>query len=167
MSDLEDASGATTVHHPWLELRKLEKPVKVFDQLSRDTKISRFNSWLALKVTKLVGSMWCAYLFAAFDMLSLPAALHAGIQSIVSWVAQTFLQLVLLSIIMVGQDVQAKAADKRADQTFNDAEALLHETQLLNEHLSRQDAIMAELERKLAAQNDQIAMFLDGPKRDQ
>jgi len=38
-------------------------------------------------------------------------------------VAQTFLQLVLLSVIMVGQNVQAAAADKRAEATFHDASA--------------------------------------------
>ena len=46
---------------------------------------------------------------------------------IVAWIAQTFLQLVLLPVIIVGQNIQAKAADGRADQTYNDAEAVLHE----------------------------------------
>jgi hypothetical protein len=49
--------------------------------------------------------MWCAYAFALFDLISLPAAIRGGAVAIVSWVAQTFLQLVLLSVIMVGQNV--------------------------------------------------------------
>ncbi|GAC1528998.1 MAG: hypothetical protein NVS3B1_20460 [Marmoricola sp.] len=87
--------------------------------------VSHFNSWLALKITAVVGTMWCAYAFALMDLLSLPAAIHGGIQTLVAWIAQTFLQLVLLSIIMVGQNVQAAAADARAKATFDDAEKIL------------------------------------------
>ena len=91
------------------------------------TAINRFNTKVALIITTVVGSMWCAYAFALFDLISLPEAIRGGVSTIVSWVAQTFLQLVLLSIIMVGQNVQAAAADKRAEATFHDASATLHE----------------------------------------
>ena len=84
-----------------------------------------FNGRLALIITKAVSTMWCAYLFAAIALISLPAALAGGTAAIVSWVAQTFLQLVLLSVIMVGQKVAAQASDKQALQTYRDAEALL------------------------------------------
>lgn len=84
-----------------------------------------FNGRLAMIITQAVSTMWCAYLFAGIALISLPAALAAGTAAIVSWVAQTFLQLVLLSVIMVGQKVAAQASDKQALQTFRDAEALL------------------------------------------
>ncbi len=69
--------------------------------------------------------MWCAYVFAIIAFISLPEAIKGGTATIVSWVAQTFLQLVLLSVIMVGQKVAATASDKQALQTYKDAEALL------------------------------------------
>lgn len=69
--------------------------------------------------------MWCAYAFAGLALISLPSALTGGTAAIISWVAQTFLQLVLLSVIMVGQKVAAQASDKQALQTYRDAEALL------------------------------------------
>ena len=84
-----------------------------------------FNGWLAATITKGVGSMWCAYAFAALALVSLSEAIHQGVVSLVSWISQTFLQLVLLSIIMVGQRVLASASDKQALQTYEDAEALL------------------------------------------
>ncbi len=59
---------------------------------------------------------------------------------IVSWVAQTFLQLVLLSIIIVGQNVQSAAADKRAEATYEDADAVLHTALQIQKHLEAQDA---------------------------
>jgi hypothetical protein len=48
-----------------------------------------------------------------------------GLILIVAWIAQTFIQLVLLSIIMVGQDVQSIAADARSENTFKDTQAIL------------------------------------------
>jgi hypothetical protein len=84
-----------------------------------------FNGWLALKITDAVGTMWCAYAFAGLALISLPDAIKAGTAALVAWIAQTFLQLVLLSIIMVGQKVAAAASDKQAFQTYKDAEALL------------------------------------------
>ena len=59
--------------------------------------------------------MWCAYVFAALALVSLPAAIISGSPIIiVGWIAQTFLQLVLLPVIIVGQNIQAAASDDRA-----------------------------------------------------
>jgi hypothetical protein len=84
-----------------------------------------FNGRLAFLITNMVSTMWCAYLFALIALISLPAALQGGAATIVSWIAQTFLQLVLLSVIMVGQKVAARASDKQALQTYKDTESLL------------------------------------------
>ena len=66
-----------------------------------------------------------------------------------TWVAQTFLQLVLLSVIMVGQNVQAAAADKRAEATFHDASAALHELAHVQGHLAAQDVLLTKIAEKL------------------
>jgi hypothetical protein len=83
------------------------------------------NGRIAVVITNLVGSMWCAYAFAVLALISLPDAIKAGRAALIAWIAQTFLQLVLLSVIMVGQKVAAAASDKQALQTYKDAEALL------------------------------------------
>lgn len=76
--------------------------------------------------------MGCAYLFACIALISLPAAVMSGsLIVIVAWVAQTFLQLVLLSVIMVGQDVQNRAADARAEHTAHGVDVVLDR---LDEH---------------------------------
>lgn len=98
---------------------------RVTDQHDRSSAVARFNTRIALAVTKAVGSMWCAYAFCLLALSGLPQALSPGGAGLVSWIAQTFIQLVLLSIIMVGQDVQAKAADKRSVDTYTDTEAIL------------------------------------------
>lgn len=86
---------------------------------------NRFNDWLAVTITRTVGTMWCAYAFAALALVSLPEAIRGGTATLISWIAQTFLQLVLLSIIMVGQNIASKKADRQLEQTYRDAEALL------------------------------------------
>jgi hypothetical protein len=87
--------------------------------------VDGFNAKFAVLITRLVGTMWCAYLFAAIALIGLGPALKPGGEGIVSWIAQTFLQLVLLSVIMVGQNVQSLAADARSANTFKDAETIL------------------------------------------
>jgi hypothetical protein len=70
---------------------------------------------------------WRAYAFAAVALIGLPPALKPGGEGIIARIAQTFLQLVLLSIIIVGQNIAAAASDARAENTFKDAEAILSE----------------------------------------
>ena len=102
-----------------------------------------FNGKIAVLITNGVGTMWCAYVFAALAFVSLPAAVRSGDPVVlVSWISQTFLQLVLLSVIMVGQNVLAAAADKRSEATYNDADAVLHEAVKIQEHLAAQDKVL-------------------------
>ncbi len=65
--------------------------------------------------------------------------------TLVSWISQTFLQLVLLSVIIVGQNVLADAADKRSEATYKGADAVLHESVKIQEHLLAQDQVLSEL----------------------
>ncbi len=138
----------TPVPHPRIEQRKKQRPVKVRDMMKRSNPFTRFNTWLAIRVTNSVGTMWCAYAFGALALVSLPAAITSGNPIvIVSWISQTFLQLVLLSIIIVGQNVLAAASDKRAEATYEDADAVLHTALQTQDHLAAQDG---EIEKIVA-----------------
>ncbi len=141
----------TPVLHPRVELRKRERPVKVADMMPKgDSPLTRFNTWLAVRVTTVVGTMWCAYAFALLAFVSLPAAIASGNPvTLVSWISQTFLQLVLLSIIIVGQNVLAAASDKRAQATYEDADAVLHTALQIQAHLAAQDAEIEKILKSL------------------
>ena len=116
--------------------------------------IERFNDWLGVKITQSVGTMWCAYAFALIALLSLPSTISSGsLFEIVVWISSSFLQLVLLPIIIVGQNIQARAADKRAEATYKDADAVLHEAREIQKHLKAQDT---EIERILGLLKDQL-----------
>lgn len=116
----------------------MDTPVKARQQLTHvvrfDPKgikealreVEGFNAKVALVITRSVGTMACAYVFAVIALISLPAAITSGqVIVIVAWIAQTFLQLVLLSIIMVGQSVQSAVSDARGAKEFTDTETIL------------------------------------------
>jgi hypothetical protein len=88
-----------------------------------ETAVQRFNAAVGLRITLLVGTMWAAYLFALIAFYSLPSTIksHSG-TVLVLWISSEFLQLVLLPIIIVGQNIQSRAADARATKTFEDVE---------------------------------------------
>ncbi len=133
------------VPHPRIHARQAAGAPKTGDQLPRDSAVNRFNSFIALKITQGVGTMWCAYAFAALALISLPDAIHAGTSALVSWIAQTFLQLVLLSIIIVGQNISTAAADERAQATYEDADAVLHTALEIQQHMQAQDEQIAQI----------------------
>lgn len=131
--------------HPRIAERAAEGPTTTVDQLPTGSHFAKANSWLAVKITNGVGTMWCAYVFAIIALISLPEALKSGTAAIISWIAQTFLQLVLLSIIIVGQNIQSSAADKRSEATYKDADAVLHEALQIQKHLEAQDHAIGQI----------------------
>jgi len=134
------------IHMPRLVLSQ-----HVHEQIHGGGPIGRFNTWLAVRITKTVGTMWIAYLFAAIALISLPAALRTGDTIIiVAWIAQTFFQLVLLPIIIVGQNVIQAANDARAEadhETLSAVHQLTVEVHAINE---AQSAILEKLQRASA-----------------
>ena len=102
--------------------------------------------------------MWCAYAFAVLALLVLPEAVHGGLLTLVQWVSQTFIQLVMLSVIMVGQNILSRASDKRADMTYQDAEATFHEAEQIQAHLKAQDDAMNALLEKVEVLEAALAM---------
>ena len=135
-------SADARAHVPQLVLNQ-----HVHKQVHGDSVIGRINTRLALGITKRVGSMWCAYLFALLALISLPAAIgsHDPI-IIVAWIAQTFLQLVLLPIIIVGQNVQAAASDARAESDHKTLVAIHTLTVEVHEIALQQSKILEILE---------------------
>jgi hypothetical protein len=131
------------IQHPCTTLHltgRAPKPVKV-----NDGRVG-LNGRIGLLITTLVGTMICGYVFALIALISLPSAITShNLTVIIAWVSSNFLQLVLLPIIIVGQNLQANASDKRALQTYEDAEAVLHEATQIQQHLLAQDAVLAQL----------------------
>jgi hypothetical protein len=143
------------VRHPHVDQRKETGPPKVAQAVTAmhgPGPIGRFNAKVGLKITLIVGTMWSAYIFTLLALVSAPAALQSGDRIIIiAWIAQTFLQLVLLPIIIVGQNVQAVAADARSLATYNDASAVLEEAKQIQAHLKVQDEAIQQILATLTA----------------
>lgn len=141
------------VPHPHIEIRKLRGPTKVRDvamTVHGDNPIGRLNAKVGLRITVIVGTMWAAYVFGAIAFISLPDNIHST-QLLILWISSSFLQLVLLPVIIVGQNIQAKASDKRAEATFNDAAAVLEEAKQIQAHLLAQDDAISKILASVAA----------------
>jgi hypothetical protein len=129
------------VHPQIVERRKVGPPTTAAEHVG-------VNGRIALVLTTAVGTMWCAYAFAILALVVLPQAIAGGLLLFVQWVSQTFIQLVMLSVIMVGQNVLSRASDKRALMTYQDADATFHEAGQIQVHLRLQDdAINALLDK--------------------
>ena len=145
-------------HMPHIPHPHMEKRREAF--LKARQEASDFNSKLAVRITNMVGTMWCAYAFACLALISLPAAWRAGTATLVAWFAQTFLQLVLLSIIMVGQRVAAAKSDMQLEQTYMDAEALLQINDDMHK-LVKQNVHLTEQINELLAQNTELTQQIN------
>ena len=111
------------------------------------SRVDTFNKFIAEKITAGVATMWCAYLFAIIALISLPNAIKSGdTLVIVSWIAQTFLQLVLLSIIMVGQSVSSAKLEQTINETHEASLIELVELKVISAEIQR---LIRDLEEKV------------------
>jgi uncharacterized membrane protein len=131
-----------TAQHPYMQERKHRQAPQVADEQVG------FNGRLAVFITRLVGTMWAVYFITAVILLWMALGTWGPLHSVDPYPFAFLLflanvaELMLLSVIMVGQSVLGKAADSRALQTFQDAEAILHEVGQLHQHLFRQDQVL-------------------------
>ena len=143
------------VPHPHIAARKKSGPPKTSDEHVG------VNGKIALTLTTVVGTMWCAYAFAVLAFVALPSALQDGsLLAIIQWISQTFIQLVMLSVIMVGQNILGKASDTRAEMTYKDADATFHEAEQIQAHLKAQDEATNALLDKVASLEANLAKAL-------
>jgi hypothetical protein len=157
------AREAPTEHKP-----RLVTASTVHSQVHGAGAIGNFNSRLAVVITKSVGTMWAAYLFVLIAFISLPQAFNAFVHGDtftgVSWLSQSFLQLVLLPIIIVGQNVISASQDARAEAdhlTLTTLHAMnVRQLQLLEQQgkiLDQQHQILEMLESNASGQSSKPA----------
>jgi uncharacterized membrane protein len=133
-----------TSAHPWIGRHRVQSPPQAIDQAPGVN--GRIAAWL----TRRLGSMWAFYASAGIQLAWIVLA-EAGVQRFdpYPFAFMTFLstlaQLIFMIVIMVGQDVLGRAADRRSEQTFLDAEAILHECGRMEARLVAQDRIIDSL----------------------
>lgn len=102
-----------------------------------------FNDKIGLSITKLVGTMWAAYLFAGLAFVALPSAIAQHSPTVlINWISSNFLQLVLLPLIIVGQNLQSRKDEIRAE---SDYETDLKTAEQITQILARLEKIETKL----------------------
>jgi hypothetical protein len=133
--------------------RRVSQAISIRGLRSEVKRADGVNAKIAVFLTNIVGSMWCAYVFGVIALIGLRPALKPGGEGIIAWIAQTFLQLVLLSVIMVGQNVQSQASESRSEHTYEDTVQILdrldvHTEGGLKDLADRIDGLEAALRQK-------------------
>ncbi|MBR7837008.1 DUF1003 domain-containing protein [Actinospica durhamensis] len=128
----------TVIRHPHVHRRRRHGPVRA------EHEHVGVNGRIAAWVTRRVGSMWTVYTFAAFTSVWMILGSPAGYGfDPYPYPFLLFLgnvvQLLLIFVILLGQQVIGRAADKRALMTYLDAEAILHDCEEIQNHLIAQD----------------------------
>jgi len=115
-------------------------------------RLSKRLDRLALKITNGVGSIWCALIFTLIALISLPETINEAadtqtIGPIIQWVTQTFLQLVLLSIVLRGQNIAGDKQEQMVNQIRGNTEKIEAAAERI-EHIVRIIERMSEKELK-------------------
>src|SRR4030081_260868 len=127
---------------PRLHVPRLVSAANIRAQVHGTSAIGRFNAAVAVRITKIVGTMYCAYVFTLIALVALPAAIQQGSPTVlVNWLSSNFLQLVLLPIIIVGQNVISAAQDARAEAD--------HETLTALHQMSMQQIVILEGQNRI------------------
>jgi hypothetical protein len=138
----EATSALTHVH-------RLVLSEQVHSRVHGTGPMGRFNAAVAVRITKIVGTMYCAYVFTLVALVALPAAIQQGsVTVLVNWLSSNFLQLVLLPIIIVGQNVISAAQDARAEADHETLTALHQMSKQQLKILEGQNEILDLLRQK-------------------
>jgi len=115
----------TEMTNPLVHVPKLVRADEIHARVHGTGPMGRLNAAIAVRITKIVGTMYCAYVFTLIALVALPAAIQQGSPTVlVNWLSSNFLQLVLLPIIIVGQKVISAAQDARAEADHETLTAL-------------------------------------------
>ncbi len=109
-------------------------------------RIEQFNDVVAVTATERIGTMWCVYAFTALVVIPL---FVPAVQTSVMYFSSSFLQLIFLPLIMVGNKVMGRTAEQRAAQ---DHETLMAELAEIKELHAKVDALhdkVEELQKKV------------------
>jgi len=136
-------------------IKHLHTPRNVNDTHKAEQEASGVNTRVAVTLTKAVGTMWMAYLFtvlALVGLFGLLGWLNPFVFLLATWVSQQFAQLVLLPIIMVGQNVLSRHSELQAEEAFQTTMKSYHDTEQIIEHLNKQDEKILEILTRLDTQ---------------
>lgn len=152
----------------YIHQRHAHQPVNVNDVHAAE-RLS-FNARVAVWISSHVGSMVCAYVFAAIGVGSLVGVFTNNVllAAICGSFSSYFLQLVLLPILALGQNILGRHAELQAEEQYQTTLKTYHDSEQIVAHLEAQDqhalAVAAELDQWQHEQ-EALAQRLEGITR--
>lgn len=137
------------------EIRQSRLPIKHAHKEAR-LKFSSLEKF-ALYVTRSVGTIGFFFLLSLWTFVWLLWNLLAPLSlrfdpapAFVIWLfASNIIQLILLPLIMVGQNLEGKFAEQRAQEDYEINKKAEHEVEIIIAHLENQNELLLELARKI------------------
>jgi len=144
LANTETAQTPAQKHSPTRVLFRHEpRPHPISPQKITITKaeqaLNGFNMKLAVVITKGLGTMICAYIFSILAIIGFPG-FNATPTQYVQWLSQTFIQLVALSVLAVGQQVLSKQSELMAEEQYHTTMNSYHDIEQIMQHLYAQDS---------------------------
>lgn len=141
------------------ELRKNYKPIRNINEHHKE-KLSAINK-LALWITNHVGSMGFFFIIFCWTAIWLswntlaPANLRFDpYPAFVLWLfISNMIQIFLMPLIMVGQNLQSKHSELRAEQDFSINKKAETEIETILMHLENQNELILKILKRLDADN--------------
>jgi ABC-type amino acid transport system permease subunit len=110
----------------------------VNDLVRLERAVGGFNQRLAVRITRVVGTMVCAYLFFVLALSGFPGQ-HATMAQYIQWFSGTTLQLVMLPVLAVGTSLLGRRQELQADEQYQTTLKTYHELDQIASHQHAQD----------------------------
>jgi uncharacterized membrane protein len=137
------------------ELRQYRKPIRK-DGAAHIQSLSGSERF-ALYIHRFIGSLGFFFfillwtiIWLAWNMFApMPLRFDPGPAFVIWLFVSNILQLILLPVIMVGQNIEGRAAEWRAQMDFEVNQKAEHEIEVIIAHLENQNELLLELLRKI------------------
>lgn len=161
MQDVDkDKEQERTLYHVIPHPKHIRVEPRNVNAVHKAQTTASLNARIAIALTKSVGTMQTAYFFtflAIIGLLGILGLLNPIVVLLVAWTSQTLIQLVLLPVIMVGQNILGSHAEIQANEQYNTTIKTYHDIEQIMRHLDKQDEhIIAILKHVETMQQDQV-----------
>lgn len=140
--------------HPHLEDRKSSEPRDVHKMHKQSLS---FNEEVIVFVAGLLGSPWTFYVFCGLALISAPQVFESGsIVTIISWITQTFIQLVALAVLQAFQTITGKKLDKMLAEMFRNSKLSYKDNEVILKIADETHTLMKEVHEILIKSVDNL-----------
>ena len=107
--------------------------------------INKINEWIAIHLTLIFGTMWTTYAFFLYGFL--PIAFPSHQTNFLYW--SSSVQLWSLPLIIVGQNLLNRAAEKRNEEMYNMVQTEFNELKIIIDSLLKLQNCVDTVEKEI------------------